>query len=122
MARITGRDVRAEIYCNCRRWCCPTKISPEEKGHPMSATEARAERSEPAVGEIPRDYNFAADIFDRNLKAGRAEKPVYIDPRGSWTYGQLAERVEKFGMVLRELGIAREQRVLMCMTDTIDWP
>jgi benzoate-CoA ligase len=75
-----------------------------------------------AMGGVPRDYNFAADILDMNLKAGRAGKPVYIDTRGSWTYGQLADRVERFGMALRALGIRREERVLMCMTDTIDWP
>ena len=40
-----------------------------------------------AIDAIPRSYNFAADIIERNLKAGRANKPVYIDPRGSWTYG-----------------------------------
>jgi benzoate-CoA ligase family protein len=89
----------------------------------MTAVTARAaERPTEAVGEVPRDYNFAADILDRNLKAGRAGKPAYIDPRGSWTYGQLADRVERFGMAVRTLGIAREQRVLMVMTDTIDWP
>jgi len=74
------------------------------------------------MGAVPRDYNFAADILDINLKAGRANKPVYIDARGSWTYGQLADRVERFGMALRALGLRREERVLMCMTDTIDWP
>ena len=31
---------------------------------------------------IPRDYNFADDILRRNLEAGRAGKPAYIDPRG----------------------------------------
>jgi len=40
----------------------------------------------------------------------------------SWTYGQLAERVARFGHVLRKLGIAPEQRILLCLTDTIDWP
>jgi benzoate-CoA ligase family protein len=74
------------------------------------------------AGAVPRDYNFAADVLERNLKAGRANKPVYIDPRGAWTYGQLAERVERFGMALRALGLRREERVLMVMTDTIDWP
>ena len=64
-----------------------------------------------AVDAIPRSYNFAADIIERNLKAGRANKPVYIDPRGSWTYGQLAERVDRFGHVLRSLGIRREERI-----------
>ena len=50
-----------------------------------------------AIESIPSAYNFAADILERNLTAGRAAKPVYIDPRGSWTYGDLAERVERFG-------------------------
>src|SRR5499425_2756152 len=71
---------------------------------------------------IPRVYNFADDILCRNLDAGRASKPALIDPRGSWTYGELAERVLRFGNVLRNLGIAREERILLCLTDTIDWP
>jgi benzoate-CoA ligase len=75
-----------------------------------------------AMGTIPRDYNFAADILERNLVAGRANKPAYIDPRGSWTYGQLADRVERFGHVLRTLGIRREERILIALLDTIDWP
>src|SRR5262249_37153665 len=76
----------------------------------------------PAIDAIPRTYNFAADIIERNLKAGRADKPVYIDPRGSWTYGQLAERVDRFGHALRSLGVQREERILLALLDTIDWP
>src|SRR5262249_26649965 len=75
-----------------------------------------------AIDAIPRSYNFAADIIERNLKAGRANKPVYIDPHGSWTYGELAERVDRFGHVLRSLGIRREERILLALLDTIDWP
>jgi benzoate-CoA ligase family protein len=71
---------------------------------------------------MPRAYNFAADILKRNLDAGRAGKAAYIDHRGSWTYGNLAERVERFGHVLRSLGVRREERVLICLLDTIDWP
>src|SRR5262249_19394520 len=63
-----------------------------------------------AVEAIPRSYNFAADIIERNLKAGRAEKPAFIDPRGTWSYGQLAERVDRFGNALRSLGLRREER------------
>jgi benzoate-CoA ligase len=74
------------------------------------------------VGSIPRDYNFAADILDRNLKAGRAGKAAYIDPHGTWTYGQLADRVARFAHALRKLGIRPEERILMCLLDTIDWP
>jgi len=71
---------------------------------------------------IPRIYNFADDMLHRNLVAGRADKPAFIDPRGSWTYGQLAERVLRFGHVLRKFDIVREDRILLCLTDTIDWP
>jgi len=74
------------------------------------------------VGEVPRDYNFAADVLARNLAAGRAGKPAYIDARGQWTYGQLADRVARFGAALRGLGVRREERVLLALTDTIDWP
>jgi benzoate-CoA ligase len=75
-----------------------------------------------AIDSVPRAYNFAADVLRRNLAAGRAGKPAYIDPRGIWSYGQLAERVDRFGAVLRSLGLRREERILICLTDTIDWP
>src|ERR1700683_3949715 len=74
------------------------------------------------VDAVPRDYNFAADILKRNLDAGRGEKVAYIDHRGSYSYAALAARVERFGHVLRALDVRREERVLMCLTDTIDWP
>src|SRR5438309_10839083 len=81
-----------------------------------------ASASSDAADAVPRNYNFADDILRRNLDAGRGGKAAYIDPRGSWTYGQLADRVARFGQVLRKLGIAPEERILLCLTDTIDWP
>src|SRR5215472_15418519 len=71
---------------------------------------------------VPRNYNFAADVLKRNLDAGRSNKPAFIDNRKSWTYGELADRVERFGNALRSLGIRPEERMLMCLLDTIDWP
>jgi benzoate-CoA ligase len=71
---------------------------------------------------IPRRYNFAEDVLARNLTAGRGGKSAYIDPRRTWSYGQLAERVARFGNLLRSLRIEREQRILICLADTIDWP
>jgi benzoate-CoA ligase len=74
------------------------------------------------TAEIPRAYNFAADILSSNLAAGRANKAAFIDVNGSWTYGQLADRAARFGAMLRAKGIRREERILLCMLDTIDWP
>jgi len=76
----------------------------------------------PPVEELPHVYNFAADILGRNLAAGRRDKPAFIDPRGGWTYGQLADRVARFAHVLRQLGVRREERILLCLLDTVDWP
>ena len=76
----------------------------------------------PAASVVPRDYNFAADILKRNLDAGRADKTAFIDHRGQYSYGDLADRVERFGHILRSLGLRGEERVLICLLDTIDWP
>jgi benzoate-CoA ligase len=94
----------------------------------MASSAAALAVSSPAPGapppsaEIPRDYNFAADILDRNLASGRANKPAFVDQRGGWTYGELADRVNRFGAALRAKGIRREERILICLLDTIDWP
>ena len=90
----------------------------------MTVAEARAAQSGAGaeVGAVPHAYNFAADILRSNLAAGRANKTAYIDGRGTLTYGQLADRVARFGAALRGLGVRREERVLMAMLDTADWP
>jgi benzoate-CoA ligase family protein len=85
------------------------------------ATEVRVDPAA-VINAVPRIYNFAADMLERNLRAGRANKAAYIDPRGTWSYGQLADRVDRFGEVLRGLGIRREERILIALLDTIDWP
>ena len=71
---------------------------------------------------IPRCYNAADDLIARNLLAGRGAKLAYIDDQASYTYEQLAERVNRAANALLGLGLAREQRVLLCVHDTIDFP
>jgi benzoate-CoA ligase len=72
--------------------------------------------------DIPRNYNAAADLVERNLKAGRGAKVAYVDDAGKCTFAELATRVNRFGSGLQALGLEMENRVLMCMLDTIDWP
>jgi benzoate-CoA ligase len=70
-------------------------------------------------------YNAAADLIDRNLKVGRGEKIAFIDDRGSYSYADIATRVNRFANALRgsdALGIHPEQRILLCLLDTIDFP
>jgi benzoate-CoA ligase len=72
--------------------------------------------------DVPRDYNAAHDLIDRNLRAGRGAKAAFHDDRGSITYAQLAERVNRFGSGLLAMGLRMEERVLIAMHDTADWP
>ena len=74
-----------------------------------------------SAAAIPQDYNFAADVLKRNLDAGRAEAGLHR-PAQILTYGKLARRVDCFGRVLRARGIRREDRILLCLLDTVDWP
>ena len=67
-------------------------------------------------------YNAAADLIERNLAAGRGAKTAFIDDHGRYSYAELAERVNRFAALVRRLGIQPEQRVLLCLHDTIDFP
>ncbi len=79
--------------------------------------------SSPPAITIPRDYNAAEDLIERNLAAGRGDKLAYIDDAGSYTYAELARRVNRCGSALRSvLGLRQEDRVLMCVLDTIEFP
>ena len=71
---------------------------------------------------LPRDYNAAVDLIGRNPRAGRGGKVAITDDRGSYTYDELADRVDRFANALRALGIEPEQRILLCLLDTIDFP
>src|SRR3546814_10056521 len=68
----------------------------------------------------PSELNYAQYLSDIN--APRAAKTAYIDGQRALTYGELAERSARFAGLLHELGLRREERALLLMHDTVDWP
>lgn len=84
----------------------------------------------PAPAEVPapptlafdRYYNAASDFIDRHLAEGRGDKTAVIDDAGTYTYRDLAERVNRAGNAFRALGLKPETRILMIMLDGIDFP
>ncbi len=68
----------------------------------------------------PQVFNFAQHLLGVN--AQRAAKAAFVDDLGTLSYGQLDERVRRMAAALRHLGIRREERVLVLMQDTNDWP
>src|SRR5499425_545096 len=64
--------------------------------------------------KYPERMNSVVELLDRPLAAGGGNRPCLISPMESWTYAQLAERVNRIANVLtRTLGIVPGHRVLL---------
>ncbi|RST48453.1 benzoate-CoA ligase family protein [Variovorax sp. MHTC-1] len=69
---------------------------------------------------LPASFNFAEHLFA--LNRGRAQKIAYVDDRGTLAYGQLEERARRLAAALLASGVKREERALLLMLDSSDWP
>jgi acyl-coenzyme A synthetase/AMP-(fatty) acid ligase len=63
-------------------------------------------------------YNAAVAL----LSGKDGARVAYVDETRSITYAELEERANRAGNFLRSLGVHREERVLLVMHDTIDFP
>jgi benzoate-CoA ligase family protein len=71
--------------------------------------------------DLPRDYNAAYDLLQRHVDEGRGDRVAVIDDDGSHTYRAVADRALRAAGALAALGVAPEQRVAMCMLDSVDF-
>ena len=67
-------------------------------------------------------FNVADYFILPNLKEGRATRPYMHCEDKSLSYGQLHEQCNRFGNVLRTLGVETEQRVMLLLQDTLAFP
>ena len=74
----------------------------------------------PTVSAPPARFNFAQHLLA--LNEGRGPKPAFVDDTEVLSYADLARRVQGVSATLRQLGIRREERVLLLMHDSTDWP
>jgi 4-hydroxybenzoate-CoA ligase len=69
------------------------------------------------------DSGNAVDWFvGRHLSNGDAERLAFRDPWRSLTYGELATETARFAGALLRAGVGREQRVVLLLQDTVDFP
>jgi benzoate-CoA ligase len=84
-----------------------TAVAPELSATPTNARET---------------YNAAVDLISRNLTTPeRAHKIAIVDQNGSYSYEELAARVDRAANAFRALGIAPEQRIALAVLDGIDF-
>jgi benzoate-CoA ligase family protein len=90
--------------------------------HPMRPERAaRAALTGAHARVAPRSeaYNATTDLLDANLERGRGEKVAVRTHGAQWTYGEVAELVNRTGNALRELGVEIENRVLIAVPDSL---
>src|SRR5258708_36188503 len=69
-----------------------------------------------------RPYNAATDFVDANVARGLGQKIAFIDTDRTLTYGELQARTFQFAAALKTLGLRPEDRVLLLLPDTVDYP
>jgi benzoate-CoA ligase len=77
-------------------------------------------RDRQSVQSPPEHYNFAADMFARNVS--RPQKLAFIDDQTQLTYAELQDHARRFSSALIGLGVRPEERVLLLMHDSVTWP
>jgi benzoate-CoA ligase family protein len=71
--------------------------------------------------DLPERYNVGADLLERNLNAGRANKLAIASATKDVTYGELFKLACGAAYALRDLGVRREERVLIVGYDSPGW-
>ena len=71
--------------------------------------------------DLPERYNVGADLLERNLAAGRGNKPAIHSAAGDLTYADLYHLSCGAARALHDLGVRREERVLIAGYDSPGW-
>lgn len=64
----------------------------------------------------------ASEIVERQVEAGRGDARAIVAEDATLTYDELRRQVNRAGRLLSELGVSREQRVLLALDDTTVFP
>jgi 4-hydroxybenzoate-CoA ligase len=71
---------------------------------------------------VSNPYNAAVELVDANADGLRGEAAAFHDAARELTYRELRELAARVGPALAKLGVRREERVLLLMLDTVDFP
>lgn len=67
--------------------------------------------------DIPRTFNLADHFVARHVAEGRGDRTALLCGDARISYAELAATTNRVGNVLRDLGVRREERVLMVVDD-----
>ncbi len=70
------------------------------------------------VFQPPEVFNIAGHFLDDRVKEGGGERVALRTSQGSLTYREVRALANRFAQALRELGVRREERVLIALRDS----
>ena len=70
------------------------------------------------VVDVPDSFNIADYLVDRHVREGRGGRTAILCGDETVTYADVAQRSNQVANGLRELGVRREERVLLLLLDT----
>jgi benzoate-CoA ligase len=76
--------------------------------------------SSPSEGAIDF-YNATEDLIGRHRGTPAWNNVAIVDADGQYTYPELEARINRFANLLRDHGIDIEQRILLCLEDSVDF-
>jgi benzoate-CoA ligase family protein len=76
--------------------------------------------SERGYLEIPERFNIGAYVIDRHAEQGRGTRVAAWDGERAYTFSELRELTNRFGNVLRSLGVERGDHVMLRLGTSLD--
>ncbi len=74
-----------------------------------------------ATLDLPQEFNMASYILDDNVAAGRGNRIALYYQEETYTFNDLCALTNQVGNVLKEIGVERENRVLVILNDSPEW-
>lgn len=70
---------------------------------------------------LAQEFNMASYILDENIAAGRGDRTMIYCHGETYTFNDLFTLTNKAGNTLKELGVERENRVMVILQDSPEW-
>lgn len=74
-----------------------------------------------AHGEVPERFNVAHYFLHRHVEEGRGDRVALYVGESAVTYRELSQLAHRVAHVLRELGVKPEDRVLLALSDGVEF-
>jgi len=70
---------------------------------------------------LPQEFNMTSYILDDNVAAGRGNRNAIYYQDETYTFNDICALTNQVGNMLKEIGVERENRVLVILNDSPEW-